>query len=193
MQGAQQVNGVHDRDANKPHTTAPPTSIPEDHKDSEVAATEASPSPRLQAGDRVPSTLDKRIAQDRRAAELGTPAGLPRVATAHAATPKQDAPAVPPAAHGAAQAQAGADAQERPEAASLQLAEAPSLGDPDMGHLPVARQENTPERELTDPGHMTPTSSPRHMVRLPCHASIKSLQRGDVQSSGSPGMPVRAG
>ena len=167
---------MHDRDADKPHTAAPPESIPEDHKESEQAATEASPSPRLQAGDRVPSTLDKQIAQDRRAAELGTPAGLPRVATAHAATPKQGAPAVPPATHGAAQAQV-ADAQERPEATSLQLVEAPSLGDRDVGHLPVARQENTPERELTDPGHMTPSSSPRHMVRLSCHASTKLLQR----------------
>ena len=170
---------MHDRDADKPHTAAPPKSIPGDHKDSEQTATEAFPSPRLQASDRVPSTLDKQIAQDRRAAKLGTPAGLPRVVTAHAATPNQGAPAVPPATHGMAQAQVVvANAQERPEATSLQLVEAPSLGDRDMGHLPVARQENTPERELTDPGHMTPSSSPRHMVRLSGHASIKSLQRG---------------
>ena len=159
MQAGELPNGMHVREDDKPFP-APPASIPEEHGDLNGDSTEAQQGGHLQSSDRAPSTLDKQIAQDRMAADMGTPAGLPRVATSHAAQPKQDAPAVPPAVHGAAESDSG------------QPPDTPGAVDPDVGHLPVARQENTPERGLDDPGHMTPSSSPRQLVRFPVMAPL---------------------
>ena len=145
---------------------APPASIPEEHGDLNGASTAALQGGHLQGSDRAPSTLDKQIAQERMNADLGTPAGLPRVATSHTERRKQDAAAVPPAAHDTAPHTAESDAVQAPDT--------PGAVDPDMGHLPVARQENTPERELNDPGHMTPSSSPRQLVRYACLACLDS-------------------
>ena len=156
LQAAEPLNGLQPREDEKP-LPAPPAPIPEEHGDLNGDSTEAQQGGHLQSGDRAPSTLDKQIAQERINADLGTPAGLPHVATSHTARRKQDAPVVPPAVHGTAQHVAGSEA--------AQLPDTPGALDPDMGHLPVARQENTPERELNDPGHMTPSSSPRQLVR----------------------------
>lgn len=160
MQGAEHLSGAQLREHEKTYPAAP-ASIPEEHGDFDGDATESSQGGYLQSSDRAPSTLEKQIAQDRRNRESGPPAGLSRVATSHAQQAKQGAPAVPPAVHGAAQ---HADGQQPPDT--------PGVAGPDVGHLPVARQENTPERELTDPGHMTPSSSPRQLVRFPSQICI---------------------
>ena len=154
---------MHSREDDKP-VPAPPASIPEEEQDDlNGDSTETQEDGHLQSSDRAPSTLDKQIAQDRMAADMGTPAGLPRVATSHTAQPKQDGPVVPPAVHGAAHA-AESDSGQPPDT--------PGAFDPDVGHLPVARQENTPERGLDDPGHMTPSSSPRQLVRFSVMAHL---------------------
>ena len=155
LQAAELPNGLHAKEDDKAFP-APPASIPEEHDDLNGDSTDTHHGGHLQGSDRAPSTLDKQIAQDRMAADMGTPSGLPRVATSHAVQPKQDGPAVPPAVHGAAHAT---------ESESGQPPDTPGAVDPDVGHLPVARQENTPERGLDDPGHMTPSSSPRQLVR----------------------------
>lgn len=166
---------MHPKEDEKP-SPAPPASIPEEHGNLNGASTAAQQGGHLQSSDRAPSTLDKQIAQERMNADLGTPAGLPRVATSHTARRKQDAPAVPPAVHGAARDMAESDAVQAPDT--------PGAVDPDVGHLPVARQENTPERELNDPGHMTPSSSPRQLV---CWACLECL---DSPWCGCQSMPL---
>ena len=161
VQAAEQMNSMHPREDEK-LLAAPPAPIPEEHHELNGNSTEALQGAHLQSSDRASSTLDKQIAQERMTADLRTPAGLPRVATCHTERPKQDTPAVPPAVHITAQHAAGSDSGQPPDT--------PSAVDPDMGHLPVARQENTPERELNDPGHMTPSSSPRQLVS--CHGTF---------------------
>ena len=163
MQAAEQVNGTQPREE-KPFP-ATPASIPEENGDLNGSSTGSQQDRHLQSADRAPSTLDKQIAQERLQTDMGTPAGLAHVATGHTARPKQDAPAVPPAVHGATQHATESDGVQPPDT--------PGAVDPDVGHLPVARQENTPERELNDPGHMTPSSSPRQLVSsyvavMPC-------------------------
>ena len=178
------MNGGHLRENEKPWATSP-APIPEERHELNGNGTEAQHGGHLQSSDRAASTLDKQIAQERMTAELGTPAGLPRVATRHIGRPKQDAPAVPPAVHGAVQHAVGSDSGQPPDT--------PGAYDPDVGHLPVARQENTPERELNDPGHMTPSSSPRQLVSFftqmteacnPCKLYIPHLRALEVLSSG---------
>ena len=152
---------------------AGPAPIPEEERDQDGGSADAQHRMRLGDADRAPSTLDKQIAQERAAAGSETPAGLPRVATGSTGSDlqaKQEAPSIPAAAHGVAQEQAaGPRGEEAGQGPGLGT---PGASDGDVGHLPVARQENTPDRELTDPGHMTPSSSPRMLVKpLPMHCT----------------------
>ena len=174
------VNGMQARELDRLQG-ASPAPIPEEERDQDGSSPDAQHNGGLSDTDRAPSTLDKQIAQERAAAGSETPAGLPRVATGSASSilqAKQEAPTVPAAAHGSAQEQAAGPRGKEAGQGAGQGPGTPGVSDGDVGHLPVARQENTPDRELTDPGHMmdpghmTPSSSPRMLVKLlPMHCT----------------------